>query len=408
MTGHSLGIRTWRFAVLALALLANGACPSGGDDSAQGGTGGKSGGNAGGGNAGGGGAGSGNAGGKAPDSPSGGDTCKDDSTILLPSDKGRLIGDITTDDDAIYFSQGSGEAAKNGIFRLPKAGGEPTKLGEMDNLVDGGPILLDGDYLYYGDSQLNRIKKDGSSGAPEMLFEAKGGVSDIASDKDAIYFVYGAFCCDSLGTDTTQHLMRMDKASSMVTEVVSAPAIDSLASDGDSVFWIGSFDKDDPDAGILDDHPRALFRTPVKGGDSTVMFQAPKDLSGLNPSSAFGRALALTDSEVIFGSLNTDAFTLGIYRIAKTAEKGTPTKITDTVGFNSGFVLGSAVYTSNGDAIDRVAIDGGTITRVACGATPDSTTYVMGHDDTHVYYVRFTKSKADEIGQELRSAALPK
>ena len=56
----------------------------------------------------------------------------------------------------------------------------------------GGPIRLDGDDLYYGDSHLNRIKKDGSSSAPEELFEAKGGVSEITSDKDSVYFVYGA------------------------------------------------------------------------------------------------------------------------------------------------------------------------------------------------------------------------
>jgi hypothetical protein len=201
---HSLRIRTWNSAVLALALVANGAC--GGDDDATPGdsTNGKtqsSGGNSGGnGKAGT----SGNAGGDAPENPGGGDDCKDDSTIVLPSAMAGIIGGMDVDADALYLSIGSSESAKDGIFRLPKSGGALEKIGDMDNLISGGPILLDGDDLYYGDSShLNRINKDGSSTEPEALFEAKGGVSEITADKDAIYFVYGASCCESLGNDTS-------------------------------------------------------------------------------------------------------------------------------------------------------------------------------------------------------------
>jgi hypothetical protein len=106
--------------------------------------------------------------------------------------------------------------------------------------------------------------------------------------------------------------------------------------------------------------------------------------------------------------MNLDQYTAGIYRSPKTAENATPMEITTTVGFNSGFVSGSAVYTSNGDAIDRVALDGGALTRVACGASPDSPTWLMMHDDTQIYYVRHTKSKDGELGEELRSVPLPK
>ena len=168
--------------------------------------------------------------------------------------------------------------------------------------------------------------------------------------------------------------MRLNKASGEVTEVVSAPALESIAVDGDSVFWVGSFDKDDPDAGTLDSRPRALMRTSIASGKSTVIFQGPKDLSGLIPGSGFGRAFDVTDTDVVFGNLNLNQSTVGIYRVAKTAENGMPMEITKWVSFNSGFVIGAAVYTSNADEIDRIALDGGATTSVACGVLPDSPT----------------------------------
>jgi hypothetical protein len=354
---------------------------------------------------------SGTAGSNAPPStPSDADEdCDDDSTVLLPGSTGRIIGSIALDADTIYYSQGSGESDQNGIFRLPKAGGEPARIGEMDNLIDGGPIFLDGDDLYYGDSSLSRIKKDGS-GAPEMLFEATGNVAEITGNAEAIYFVHGNWCCESLGTDTTQHLARFDKATGDVTDVLTAADISSIAVDGDDIFWIGSFDKEDADAGVLDEAPRALMRTPLGGGESTVLFQAKKDMKGPNPGSAFGIGLAVADSEVVFGSIGLSAFDTGVYRIAKNADHGTPTVITEYLTFNAGFLIGSAAYTSNGDAIDRIALADGAVTQVACASAMLTPTYLMAHDDAHIYYVRHTRSGTDgeDIGQELRAVALPK
>lgn len=338
----------------------------------------------------------------SPSSGSSASSCHDDSTVILASSLQRLVGDMAVDDSAIYYSQGSGARDQNGIFRLPKAGGEPKRIGEMDNLIDGGPIFLDGDYVYYGDSNLNRVKKDG--GGDEILFKATSGVSEVVGDKDAIYFRHGAWCCDSLGTDTTQHLMRMDKQSLQVSEVASAADMESLVVDGDFVYWIGSIDKQTA-MGALSEKPNDLMRTQISTGKSTVLFEAPKDLSGLNPGSAFGSSIVVTDSEVIFGSLSLKKSSKGIYRIAKTAEKGTPSALTTDYTFSSAFLAGDAVYTSDGEAIERIALADGAKTQVACG-DPGSPTHLMAHDADHVYFARFTNSGDGGIGEELRSTPL--
>src|SRR5689334_12480502 len=113
--------------LLSTCVLASAGCGSGDDDTGDSpksggdgkssGTGGDHKGSGGGGSSGDGASGSsggGAAGGGADDD------CKDDSTELQPA-VDRLIGNLALDDDAIYFDQTGDE---DGVFRLPKAGGD--------------------------------------------------------------------------------------------------------------------------------------------------------------------------------------------------------------------------------------------------------------------------------------------
>jgi hypothetical protein len=359
-----------------LLLLGAAACSGGGDPAAGGGSGGGGGGA---------GASAGGSGGRV--------ACRDDSVLLQPAAH-RIVGDIVTDDSTLYYSQ-SASGELDGMFRVPKSGGEPQRIGTSGNLFSGGSILLDGDYLYFGDSQINRIKKDGS-GAVEMLAKSTGGVYELVADADAIYFQDGHFCCEP-SVDTSKTLWRMSKATGDLTKLVTAPAIGSLDVDGEFVYWIGRLDNADKDRQVL-------MRTPKAGGESAVVFQAAADKKGPNPGSIIGNGLVTVGSELVFSSFNEKDFSAtGIYRIAKTAVNGTPTKLTDAVTLNYGFVVGSSVFSNNGDGIVRVSMASGAVSKVACAELPDRVTLSMGHDGSTLFYAL---SAGKDAGEELRSAPL--
>jgi hypothetical protein len=326
--------------------------------------------------------------------------CMDDSTELQPA-VDRLIGNLALDADAIYVSQTASAEDDQGIFRLPKTGGQAKRIAQIDYLAGGGPIAIDGDYVYYGDGDgnLDRIKKDGS-GSPEMLSEVVGNLYSIAVDDGGVYFVDGLLCCESLGNDTTKFIRRYDKASGEITQVASAAGIESVVPAGGFVYWIGHIEKNESDK-VLSTPPQSLFKTPSAGGDSVVLF-ASKDDSGPNPGSGLGDGVVLDGSAVIFGSLDLDRFdATGIYRIAQDAKMGMPTLINDELSLNQGFVNGSGVYTNNGVGIVRVSLDDGSTKTVACGGMKSPITN-MAHDDARIYYVRF--NEANE--QAIRSATL--
>jgi hypothetical protein len=325
------------------------------------------------------------------------DDCKDDS-IELQAAVDRLVGNLALDDDALYFDQTGDD---DGVFRLPKTGGDAKHVSDTNYLAGGGPVAVDGDYVYFGDGDgnLDRIKKDGS-GAPEVLMEVEGSLNSIAADDGGIYFVDGNICCASLGTDTTRHLRRYDTQSGEIADLAQAGDIESIVPAGDFVYWIGRLEKDMPDE-VLGTLPHSLFKTPTKGGDNIVLFES-KDDSGPNPGSGLGDGVVLNGSDVIFSSLDLDRLDAqGIYRIAQDAVKGTPELVADGLTLNQGFMHGGALYTNNGVSILRVSLDGGSSETVACGGMK-SPIITMSHDDERIYYVRFDQ----ENEQAIRSIAL--
>lgn len=328
---------------------------------------------------------------------SGADDCKDDSTELQPA-VDRLIGNLALDDDAMYFDQTGDD---DGVFRLPKAGGDAKHVADTQYLAGGGPVAVDGDWVYFGDGDghLDRIKKDGSA-APETLTDIEGSLNSIAVDGGGVYFVDGNICCASLGTDTTRHLRRYDTKSGEIKDLAQAGDIESVVPAGDFVYWIGRLDKDMPSE-TLSTLPHSLFKTPTSGGDNVVLFES-KDDSGPNPGTPLGDGVVLNGSDVIFSSLDLDRLDAqGIYRIAQNATKGTPELIADGLTLNQGFVHGGGLYTNNGVSIERVSLDDGSSKTVACGGMM-SPVMTMTHDDARIYYVRFNEDNK----QAIRSIAL--
>jgi hypothetical protein len=110
--------------------------------------------------------------------------------------------------------------------------------------------------------------------------------------------------------------------------------------------------------------------------------------------------------QIIFSSFNEHDFDAsGIYRIAKVAVNGTPSKLmtSSSLSLNGAFGVGDSVYTANGDGIYRIRLDTGAAATVACAEAREHGILTMGRDSTTIVYAQFAGKDA---GQELRQVPL--
>jgi hypothetical protein len=326
-----------------------------------------------------------------------------------PCSQGELIA---ADDLVHHFASDSGNYYWIGsddigiaIFALPKAGGDVRTVtsfpGYFSFILDQTTLPVSGDsqflmsnlvaddlddYLYFsGDSQIWRVKKDGSEPVQPVSGE---GLDELGAA--SCNFAESILTQDSLYTCRRGNIFRMSRSGDVTATVVyEAPeesAIAGFAISGDRLYTNGAYDSER--------HLAPLLEVSLATGEAREVGEM---LEALVPDSVY-----LVGEDLVFNSLfigdapdletaSEWATRQGTYRI--NPDEQVPTKISDS---NIGLAFeaagdDSAVYTLIGAAIYRIGIDGTTRALVDCNdaiGTDDEVSFRDLWVDADGVYVR--------------------
>ncbi len=314
---------------------------------------------------------------------------------------GELVRHFASDSDNYYWI-GSDEIGI-AIFALPKAGGDVRTVtsfpGYFSFILEQTTLPVSGDsqllmsnlvaddlddYLYFsGDSQIWRVKKDGSEPVQPV---SGAGLDELGAA--SCNFAESILTEDSLYTCRRGSIFRMSRAGdATATAVYEAPegsTIAGFAISGDRLYTNGPYD--------TERHLAPLLEVSLATGEASELGQM---LEALVPDSVY-----LVGDDLVFNSLFlADAPDLetasewatrqGTYRIGPGEQA--PTKLSDSnigLAFQAG-ADDSAVYTLIGAAIYRIGTDGTTRALVDCNpaiGTEDEVSFNdLWVDDDGVY-----------------------
>lgn len=218
--------------------------------------------------------------------------------------------DVIVDDSFAYFGDDEG-----GLFRVPKAGGQVTRLAQLNDESIVGLILLDGDTIYFTatddlglDGRIYSLPKSG--GSPAIVVNGVVTPYDMVFDATHLYWT-------SFGTPTEDGDVQADgkveraakNGSGRLALASNLSAPTTLAVDATDVYFTES--------GIALGNTTSGVRIVAKGGG------AVRSLAGAVPAVA----LTIDAANVYFSTFDGDTGLGVIARLPKSG--GTPVRLAE-------------------------------------------------------------------------------
>jgi hypothetical protein len=289
--------------------------------------------------------------------------------VLATLDPAQLAGsNLAIDAAYLYF------VTPSGAMRVPIAGGTPATVGAGMR----GPIVLDANNVY-GFDPTGIVSAPKSGGALTSVSKGSHLGSSLAVDATTLYFhsYYGVM---TNGDNYHQSIYALTLATGTVLNIATTQFVTGpFASDADTLYWFS----DNQLNGEI--RLMSLLKT---GGTATALMHSPK---GSPDGPAFdGTNLYWTTN----GAWSTPIPPPTVVMLPATG--GTPSLVASPDNPGDLAVDATAIYFTDGDAIEKVPKTGGTPTLLSA---PLNRPHSLVLDDASVYWIDAGDGKIEKTAK---------